>query len=49
MEQVQLDALWLREEKNMSETEFEESPYYKLASEVTLPAEVEWYLSLIHI
>ena len=43
MEQVHLDALWLREEINMSETDFEESSYCKLASEVTLPAEVEWY------
>jgi len=43
MEQVHLDALWLREEINMSEADFEESSYCKLASEVTLPAEVEWY------
>ena len=43
MEQVHLDALWLREEKYMGETEFEKSPYYKCASDVTLPAEVHWH------
>ena len=43
MDQVELKALWLREEQHMDEKIFKDSEWYKHASEITLPALVHWH------
>ena len=43
MDQVELKALWLREEQHMDEEIFKDSECYKHASEITLPALVHWH------